>query len=46
MQSVIESLERREHPSKLVHQYATDGTPVPGKHDQDDDADIAEEGGN
>jgi hypothetical protein len=43
MPVAIEALERREHPSKLVHQYATDGTPIPGKHDQDDDA---EEGGN
>ncbi|MCZ4124973.1 helix-turn-helix domain-containing protein [Streptomyces sp. H39-S7] len=34
MAAAIAALERREHPSKLVHQYATDGTPV--DHDQAD----------
>ena len=28
MAAAIEALERREHPSKLVHHYGTDGSPV------------------
>ncbi|BFV54915.1 hypothetical protein KCMC57_up00190 [Kitasatospora sp. CMC57] len=28
LQAVLEAMGRREHPSKLTHQYATDGTPV------------------
>ncbi|MGW4809480.1 hypothetical protein [Kitasatospora sp. NPDC004272] len=28
LQEAVAAMERREHPSKLTHQYATDGTPI------------------
>ncbi|WP_198045380.1 hypothetical protein [Kitasatospora mediocidica] len=28
LEAAVEAMERREHPSKLVHRYATDGTPI------------------
>jgi len=44
LQAVVEAMERREHPSKLVHHYTTDGAPIdqeqPGTGTDD------EEGGN
>nr|BEK71253.1 hypothetical protein KPHV_84800 [Kitasatospora purpeofusca] len=48
--AVVEAMERREHPSKLVHHYTTDGTPTGPEQDADSEAAGAdtddEEGGN
>ncbi|MFE6056873.1 multiprotein-bridging factor 1 family protein [Kitasatospora sp. NPDC056446] len=50
--AVLETMERREHPSKLVHHYATDGTAIgPEQTAADGEAagtgtDDVEEGGN
>ncbi|MFE7528548.1 hypothetical protein ACFU7Y_22925 [Kitasatospora sp. NPDC057542] len=48
LEAVVEAMERREHPSKLVHHYATNGTPVgPGQNDGTAGTDTDdEEGGN
>ncbi|WP_328911657.1 MULTISPECIES: helix-turn-helix domain-containing protein [unclassified Streptomyces] len=42
LEAVVEAMERREHPSKLVHHYTTDGTPIAPEQTDNDD----EEGGN
>ncbi|MFG3053614.1 multiprotein-bridging factor 1 family protein [Kitasatospora sp. NPDC048239] len=51
LQAAVEAMERREHPSKLVHHYTTDGTPI-GQEQTSTDSETAgtgnddEEGGN
>jgi hypothetical protein len=47
--AVVEAMERREHPSKLVHHYTTDGTPIDQEQPGTDAASTGnddEEGGN
>ncbi|MEV7783662.1 helix-turn-helix transcriptional regulator [Kitasatospora sp. NPDC088351] len=48
--AVVEAMERREHPSKLVHHYTTDGTPIdqeqPGTDGAVSTGNDDEEGGN
>lgn len=39
MAAVRELLERGEHPSRLAHDYTTDGTAIPAEEDDTDDAD-------
>ncbi|MFJ9777166.1 multiprotein-bridging factor 1 family protein [Kitasatospora sp. NPDC101157] len=50
LEAVVEAMERREHPSKLVHHYTTDGTPIGQEQTADTGAADAsnddEEGGN
>ncbi|MGK4586229.1 hypothetical protein [Kitasatospora sp. HPMI-4] len=50
LQAVVEAMERREHPSKLVHHYTTDGTPIGEQTGADGEAagtgNDDEEGGN
>ncbi|MHA6757061.1 hypothetical protein [Streptacidiphilus sp. PAMC 29251] len=46
MTAVIEALGRREHPSKLVHMFTTDGTPVDQAQADADRARADEEGRN
>ncbi|MER5642313.1 helix-turn-helix transcriptional regulator [Kitasatospora sp. NPDC002227] len=44
--AVVEAMERREHPSKLVHHYTTDGTPIGPEQGTDGTGNDDEEGGN
>ncbi|MFE7530805.1 hypothetical protein ACFU7Y_34595 [Kitasatospora sp. NPDC057542] len=49
--AVVEAMERREHPSKLVHRYTTDGTAIGPEQSGADGGDAGtdtddEEGGN
>jgi hypothetical protein len=41
---VVKAMEQQVHPSKLVHQYATDGTDLTYQYDQDDADGAGEDG--
>jgi hypothetical protein len=41
---VVKAMEQQVHPSKLVHQYATDGTDLTYQYDQADADGGAEDG--
>ncbi|MDH6107929.1 DNA-binding transcriptional regulator YiaG [Kitasatospora sp. MAP12-15] len=46
LHAVVEAMGRREHPSKLVHHYTTDGTPIDQEQTGAGTGNDDEEGGN